>query len=55
MERVLFDILTKDAAAVAASKAPNKKGGGKKDIAKLDYDNQWSLSDPGRMHLILQP
>ena len=49
LEAVLYDVLTKDAAAIAATnaatKAPPKKGGGKRDITKTDYDNQWTLSD----------
>lgn len=52
LEAVLYDRLTRDAAAVVASmgstRAPKKsaaKGGGVKDIALDDYDNQWSLSD----------
>lgn len=49
LEAVLHDILTKDPAAIAAAmaspKAPNKQGGGKKDITLDDYQNEWRLND----------
>lgn len=49
LEAVLHDILTKDAtataAAMAAPRAPNKAGGGKKDITRDDYQNEWRLND----------
>lgn len=49
LEAVLHDILTKDAAAIAAAmgsaKAPNRQGGGKRDITLDDYQNEWKLND----------
>ena len=49
LEAVLYDILTKDAAAVAAAmgarRAPTKRGGVTKDILVNDYKNEWRLND----------
>jgi hypothetical protein len=52
LEAVLFDVLTKDAAAIHAAmnnpETPQKSrraGGGPKDIMLTDRDNQWSLND----------
>lgn len=52
LEAVIFDVLTKDPAAVHAAmntpQTPQKNrraGGGPKDITLMDRDNQWTLND----------